>query len=845
MVTERVSQTFIQTQDNGVDLSIDEGLDVSLQRRLQVEKTLASVSGRFVHLVDLENSLADTLEDIGRLTGADRTYLYLAPENGSWGNHTFEWCAPHIEPHRPNLKGLPTADYPWWTRQLEADRVVYVEELSQLPPEAVHATRTAEADGDQSLLVLPVRSSSHLIGCLGLDNSPLSPLQTREDVDILRVMAQIMGKALEQKRIQDSLERQTAFLRQVLDINPHLVFAKDREGRFTLVNQAVADLYGTTVDDLLGKSDVDFHPRSEQVDAFRRDDLEVLDSQQEKTIAEELTTDHNEQLHWLYTIKRPVIGRDGDPDQVLGVSTDITHLKQTEEALKRSEAYFRGIFDNTGIGIAITTLPDDRFYDANPTLHAMVGYSATELMAMRWVELILADDWSDFQLLKGHLCRGSRKTFQIELRLQHRLEDFVWAHLSSSLIRDEDERPQYMVTTVEDISQRKRAEADREKLQAQFLQAQKMEALGRLTAGIAHDFNNLLTAINGFAELMRARLRDDDPLKDLVNRISRSGWHAADLVQQLLVFSRKETGQPQVLDINNVVREIDMMLQRIIGEDIELVTILAADMWPVKADPAQLEQVIVNLAVNARDAMPDGGQLTIETSKIVLDETYSESHFNVKPGDYVLLAVTDTGIGMSRDVQTHIFEPFFTTKGSGKGTGLGLSTVYGIVEQSQGHIWVYSEPERGTTFKIYLPRTQGRFQVKDQNRRTSDLPRGEETILLLEDNEGVRDLTRWLLEEQGYSVICAADGDEAIRLFGAQQQSPDLLLTDVVIPDVNGKTVAEQLRLAKPSLKVLYMSGYTDEAIKHLGVLEEGVAFLRKPFNPNELAETVRTVLDE
>ena len=670
-----------------------------------MERTLAAISTRFVQPDDFDDVLVQTLQDIGQLVGADRAYLYLSAENGKWGYHTYEWCAEGVEPNRPNLRDMPSADYPWWTRQLEQGGVIHFEDMSQLPPEAHPHVVATDSSSGKSLLVFPVRSGSRLLGCIGLDNSWLSPVRQAEDIAVLRVVAQIMAKALQQKHTEEALERQGVFLRNVVDINPHLIFAKNREGNFTLANQAVADLFGVSVDELIGKTDADFNLNVDQVAALRKVDLEVLDSQQEMVIPEERTTDYLGRQRWLYTIKRPVFSDDKHADLVLGVATDITHLKEIEEALKRSESYFRGIFDNTGIGIAITKIADCRFYDANPTLQAMVGLRLVELQQLAWSNLIVDEDFQSFLDMKRHLCRGSRKTFQMELRLRHRDDRIVWGNLASSLIRDDEDRPQYMVTTVEDISQRKRAEADTLKLQAQFQQAQKMEALGRLTAGIAHDFNNLLTAINGFAELMRTRLPSDDPLRDLVDRIARSGWHAADLVHQLLVFSRKGD-RPAAggwISITSSVRST-LCSSASSGEDIDLVTLLGPDLWPVKIDPAQMEQIIVNLAVNARDAMPDGGQLTVETSNRVLDESYTRSHFNVKPGDYVLLAVTDTGIGMSPHVQAHIFEPFFTTKGAGKGTGLGLATVYGIVEQSQGHIWVYSEEGHGTTVKIYLPR---------------------------------------------------------------------------------------------------------------------------------------------
>ena len=381
-------------------------------------------------------------------------------------------------------------------------------------------------------------------------------------------------------------------------------------------------------------------------------------------------------------------------------------------------------------------------------------------------------------------------------------------------------------------------------LEEQYRQSQKMEAVGQLTAGIAHDFNNLLTAINGFAELMQFELSVDDPRQELVVKILRSGKRASDLIRQLLAFSRKQIIEPRVLDLNAVVTDMDRMLQRIIGENIELQTILIRDLWPVKADPSQIEQVIVNLAVNARDAMPGGGKLIIETANVMLDEDYAADHVGAEAGEHVLLAVSDTGVGISEDVRARIFEPFFTTKQAGKGTGLGLATVYGIVKQSGGNIWVYSEEGVGTTFKVYLPRGAESRRTLDHPEIGQEMPLGKETILLVEDEAGVRDLARVVLQRQGYTVLEAADGQQAVQLADGHSGPIHLLLTDVVMPGSNGKTLAQNLIQTHPEMSVLFMSGYTNEAIAHHGVLEPGVAFLQKPFHPMTLARKVRKVLD-
>ncbi len=381
-------------------------------------------------------------------------------------------------------------------------------------------------------------------------------------------------------------------------------------------------------------------------------------------------------------------------------------------------------------------------------------------------------------------------------------------------------------------------------LEEQFHQAQKMEAVGRLAGGVAHDFNNLLTVIHLSTRLLEKKLRPEDPLWVHVQRIQDAGQRATALVRQLLAFSRREIVEPKVLCLNQVLGELDEMLRRLISEDIEVTTRLTDDLWLVQIDPTQVEQVVVNLAVNARDAMPGGGRLTIETANVVVDEAYAAHHLSTQPGEYVLLAVSDTGTGMSDEVKAHLFEPFFTTKEEGKGTGLGLATVFGIVKQNRGHIWVYSEQGQGTTFKIYLPRVADGTPVLSRPPLQPAAARGTETLLLVEDEPQVLELTRDILLDQGYQVLTAGDGIEALRVAEAHEGPIHLLMTDVVMPRLGGKVLADQLRSTRPEMRVLFTSGYTDDAIVYHGVLDEGVHFLSKPFEPEALARKVRDVLD-
>jgi nitrogen-specific signal transduction histidine kinase/CheY-like chemotaxis protein len=384
----------------------------------------------------------------------------------------------------------------------------------------------------------------------------------------------------------------------------------------------------------------------------------------------------------------------------------------------------------------------------------------------------------------------------------------------------------------------------RRQLEEQLRQAQKIEAVGRLAGGVAHDFNNLLNVIIGYGQMVFRRL-PDGPEREKTKAILQAADRAAGLTRQLLAFSRKQVLEPKVLDLNAVVGGMDEMLRRLIGEDIELHTQLAPDLGRTKADPGQIEQVLMNLVVNARDAMPRGGRLTLETANAEMDETYIRDHLGARPGRYVMLAVCDNGLGMDPETQKHIFEPFFTTKEKGKGTGLGLATVYGIVKQSEGYIWVESAPGEGTTVKVYLPWVEAEPAAEELRRPAvpEELPRATETVLLVEDEDMVRRMTREVLEGAGYRVLEASSGFEALRVSAGHNGSLDLLLTDVVMPGMSGRELSERLAPVRPAMKVLYMSGHTDDAIFHHGVTQAGTGFLQKPFTPDALERRVRELL--
>ncbi len=641
------------------------------------------------------------------------------------------------------------------------------------------------------------------------------------------------------RQADQALRAQQAFLKQVIDADPNLVFVKDWDGKFTLVNKAVADVYGTTVDGLLGKTDADFNRDNVEVEHFLRDDREVMANLRRRLIPEEpVTNPSTGQTRWFQTVKVPLISSDGKARHVLGVATDITERKRMEETAHASQARFAGIVDMAGDAI-ISVDEHQRIQLFNRGAEKIFGYAAAEVLGQS-LDVILPSRFVEVhrQHIQGFV--GSADTARRmgeRSQIFGRRKDGMEFPAEASISKLQSGSEAVLTVILRDISERKQ-------LEEQFRQAQKMEAVGRLAGGVAHDFNNLLTVITSYSDILLEDLASQDPRREDVEEIRKAAVSAAGLTRQLLAFSRQQVLQPRVLDVNAVLANAEKLLKRLLGEDIELVTTLTAQLGAVKADPGQLEQVIMNLAVNARDAMPDGGKLTIETANAEMDEAYVRTHPVAKPGHYVMLAVSDTGIGMDEQTKSRIFEPFFTTKEAGKGTGLGLATVYGIVKQSGGFIWVYSEPSHGTTFKIYLPRVEETVEGLTSPAAPGESLRGAETVLLAEDAAAVRTVARQVLERLGYTVLEAPNGEAALHVARKHHGPIDLLLTDVVMPELSGRQLADQLKALRPGLKVLYASGYTDDAVVRHGVLEPGIAYLQKPFTPEGLARKVREVLN-
>ena len=511
--------------------------------------------------------------------------------------------------------------------------------------------------------------------------------------------------------------------------------------------------------------------------------------------------------------------------------------KAAETALRVSERRFRALVEESWDAIALFAADGTIVY-GSPATTRLLGYDLVEFIGHNAMEFIHPDDRAAVLRKLEEVTARPRGRLHVGARVQHK--NGHWRHLEGVLTNLLDD------PSVAAIVNNYRDVTDRRILEEQVILSQKMEAIGRLAGGVAHDFNNILTAIGGYADLLLADLPAGDRRRHDVEEIHQATQRAASLTQQLLAFSRRQVLQPKVINLNALIPNLERMLRRLIGEDILFATVLHPRLGNVRADPGQLEQVIVNLAVNARDAMPNGGRLTIETRNVELDEAYATDHPGVTPGHYVLLAVTDTGVGMDEETKARIFEPFFTTKVRGKGTGLGLATVYGIVRQTGGHIWPYSEPGKGTAMRLYLPRVDEPVEpIERPSEAPVELLRGNETILLVEDEAPVRAVTRQLLERNGYTVLEASDGAAALALVSGDGRGPeiDLLLTDVIMPGMSGRELAKQLQSRRSRLRVLYMSGYTDDAVVRHGMLEPGLAYLEKPFRPAALLRKVREAL--
>jgi PAS domain S-box-containing protein len=615
------------------------------------------------------------------------------------------------------------------------------------------------------------------------------------------------------------------------------------EWRYLYINATAIWYSGRTEGELLGHTLMEAYPGIESTDFFAA--LQRCMNERIPQVMEDLITDPDGSKQWIEFSIQPI------PEGIFILSSVITSHKIAEESLKESAARYRTLFEHMTQGVFRITA-DKQLIDINPAALKMLGYSTKEEFihkgSVSSVGDAIHEDGSphhDMEQLQAVALRTGTPTSSVAGVLNQQSGTRVWMEIGAiPEFSEGDSKPCQILMTMHDITDLLKLQKDKERLQEQFLHSQKMESVGRLAGGVAHDFNNMLSVILGYANLSLEAIDDSHPLFMYLQEINKAASRSADLTSQLLAFARKQTIAPIMLDLNDAINKALNLLRRLIGESIELAYMLRHDLWPVVIDPAQVNQILTNLVINARDAIENIGRITIETENMVIDEDYCSGHPDFIVGEYIVLSVSDNGRGMGKEILDHLFEPFFTTKKIGEGTGLGLATVYGIIKQNAGFINVYSEPGKGSIFRVYFPRLS-RSTFPEKNEIRNEPPkRGLETIMLVEDEIAVKNLTKTMLERMGYTVIDSSTPRDALSLAGKYNGEIHLLLADVIMPEMTGRDLSEQLKLLRPNLKQMFMSGYTADVIAHHGVLDKGIIFIQKPFSVKMLAEKVREALD-
>jgi PAS domain S-box-containing protein len=646
-------------------------------------------------------------------------------------------------------------------------------------------------------------------------------------------------ESAEHTRVEQELRESEQRFRTLFELLPASIsFSRKFDHMFLEVNRGFEESSGYRREEVIGRSsrDLNLWTTAKERDTL----LRLLDRSDEvRNFELRVQSRHGEERQMSFSATSVIVG--GEPGW-LSVLTDVTALRAAEEAIRDNERLLQLLVENSTDILGVISAAGVHVSLRGP-LQRILGYAPEERIGHNALEFIHPDDAPAVRDVINALSNTPGLVRRVEFRHRHKQGRWV-AMEAMGANRLEEPGINGIVINVRDISERKEAEQERAKLHEQLQQALKMEAIGRLAGGIAHDFNNLLTAISGNLELAKLELDPADPLQLYLVEAAHASNSATDLTRQLLTFSRRQLIEPRVINVNELLGKLRKMLGRLIGEDVELVTTFADDLGSVRIDPGQLQQVLVNLCVNARDAMPDGGRLVIETGNSELDESFCHMHPDVQPGRFVRIAVIDNGQGMSEEVRERIFEPFFTTKGEGRGTGLGLAMVFGAVKQAGGVIDVYSELGMGTTFRIYLPSIEEPSEHLEQITGRIELPCGNEYILLVEDSASVRELAAAMLKRLGYRVLIAGNAGEALLMAEQHRETIDLLFTDVVMPGMNGRALSERLQKFHPEMRVLFASGYTEDTIVRHGVMDEAMHYIGKPYSLQALSVKVRRVLD-
>ncbi len=803
---------------------------------------LESLANIFQFQAANQQELLDyTLKQAINLTDSRFGYISYYDEEkqeftlNSWSREAMQECA---------IVGPPTClqldkTGLWWEEAVRQRKPILVNNFQAETP-----LKKGCPQGHAALhnyLTIPVFQEKRIVAVVAVANKEED--YNQGDIIRLTLLMDAVWKLVDRKHAKEALQENRAMLQQILDTIPQALFWKDSALSYLGCNRIFAHAVG--LDDpgqIKGRTDFDLPWPKDEAEAYRTDDREVIDGKQIKRhIIEPLQKADGSRI-WIDTTKVPLRDGEGKVYGVLGIFEDITERKQGEQALEQAAREWSAAMDASDDVIYLLNLKR-HIVRANKAFYLATGTTPETAIGRHIVEVVHPQG----EAVPCSVCcaQEEKRDLQIVMEAEHPANPVDRPlEITVKIVRDQEERPTSIFMTLHDLNASRKEMEEKTTLQRQLHQAQKMESVGRLAGGVAHDFNNMLGVIIGHAEMAMSQVDPDQPLHDSLAEIHKAAQRSADLTRQLLTFARKQTIAPKVLYLNEILAGMLNMLRRLIGENILLNWQPGANLWLIKVDPSQIDQILANLCINARDAIAGVGKLTIETENRILDDAYCAFQPGCVPGEYVMLTVSDSGCGMDKAALAQIFEPFFTTKDVGAGTGLGLATVYGAVKQNNGFINAYSEPGQGTTFTIYLPRYTGQAKHARTEGVAEPVMGGEETILLVEDEPAILHMTRIMLAGLGYTVLAASTPAEAIRLAREHTGEIRLLMTDVVMPEINGRDLAEKLLSLDPHLKSLFMSGYTADIIAHHGILDERAHFLQKPFSTNDLAIKVREALN-
>ncbi len=813
----------------------------AFKERLEFETLLGGLSRRFINIPThlLEREMEEALRSLCLHFGFNRCGVWQQyREDPVDFQLTYIYRPAGQQP--PSPVATAAVSVPWSLKRILEGEILVIPSVADLPAEAARDREFCAQIGVRSFLVVPLVTGDRPSGALSFEITDNEREWPEELVQQLRLVAEILANALARKHSEEVLRESEERFRSTFDQAPVGIAHVTPDGCFIRLNDRFCQIVGYSREEMLNLTfhDITYADNLEEtIDKVRR----LLEGSIDKYVMEKRYRRKDGSLVWVNATVSLLRKPTGEPGYLVCAVEDITERRLALEALRQSELKYRRLYESITDAIASVNM-EGRIIEFNPAFAALVRYPDDELMHLTYRDLT-PERWHDTEakiVTEQVLRRGYSDVYEKEYRRKDGA--VIPVELRTFLIRDESDRPTGIWAIVRDITERKQAEQEKQLLESQLHQSQKMEAIGTLAGGVAHDFNNILTAIIGFASIVQMDLGGDDPKSVYIDQILSSSQKAANLTQSLLAFSRKQKIDLKPHRMNDIIEQTTKLLKRLLTEDIILNIRLDPGNPVILADITQIDQILINLATNARDAMPKGGTLKIETGMVILDEEFIKLHGYGRPGEYAMLSVSDNGIGMDESIKEHIFEPFFTTKEVGRGTGLGLSTVYGVVKQHNGYITVDSTQNRGTTFQMYFP--VAHLQEEMAEDRATDIPRGSETVLVAEDDPAVRRLVVDILKRYGYGTVEAVDGQEALKKFIDNKEKINLIIMDVVMPKMNGKEVYDQIRTANPNIRVLFTSGYTRDVIVDRGVEDSLADFIKKPIQPLEFLRKVREILD-